>query len=126
MDLNDIRRRNLLFLYSEFVAEATRSDPTSVSAKSDESFAKSIQLAKSAFSSMKSGGRGIGDKIARQIEALQGLPRGWMDEEHASVEPSSEDVQLSKYLKMATRLFNRADDAKKRELFANLRKALDS
>ena len=82
MDLPDIRRTNLLQLFSDYVAQRMADAPSQQITGLDREFAALIQVHNTYFSGMKSGARTIGDKLARQTEVLLGKPKGWLDAVH--------------------------------------------
>jgi hypothetical protein len=74
-----IRRRNALIAFQSFVeAQINAGAPPK---GLEQSFAELLQVKPSLWSMVKSGKRGIGDKLARQMEHLLDKPVGWMDEE---------------------------------------------
>ena len=81
-DRPSVRRTNLLRLFSEFVSERMANSPSQQINGLDREFAALIQVHNTYFSGMKSGARTIGDKLARQIEVLCSMDKGWMDEPH--------------------------------------------
>lgn len=124
--LHIIRRTNLLSLYSAFLIESAQASPALATNATDKAFAEKLAIANTSFSSYKTGARVIGDRVARQIEPRLGLPTGWMDKEHSQqVAQTSEEVQLARFLKLATRAFKRADDGARKHLEEVLRNSLN-
>lgn len=112
-----VRRTNLLSLYSSFLVASAQTSPAQPSNATDKAFAEKLAIANTSFSSYKSGSRVIGDRVARQIEPLMGLPTGWMDAAHADPsEDAVDDVQLSRFLKLASRAYKRAGKAERKRL----------
>ena len=75
------RRQNALALFHEYAEKAMASG---VAPKGlEQSFAAALQISPSMWSQIKSS-RSIGDKLARQIEALCGKSAAWLDERHAA------------------------------------------
>lgn len=109
MPLNVTRRNNLLVLFTEFVAAAQKADPAASLTGLDKAFSAQLQIANTAVSSMKTGKRQIGPKLARQIEAACKRPSLWLDTEHSDVPMSRDERELDKFLKLAARAFRRAD-----------------
>ena len=116
MNEQGIRRANLLTLYVEFKAEQSAEHPTDSGRGTDVLFAEKLQIAKASLSSMKSGGRPIGPKLARQFESNFGKPNGWMDRDNGPVVELEDSKELSAFLKLAKRAFERADKSEKKEL----------
>lgn len=71
------RRRNALALFHAYAEQALANGAAPKGL--EQAFAASLQISPSMWSQIKSA-RPIGDKLARQIEALTGKPVGWMDE----------------------------------------------
>lgn len=115
------RKQNLLILLSEFISEKQASDPTS-SAGLHVAFANKINIAKSSLSSMKTGARPIGDKVARQIESLTGKPHGWLDENRSAV--AIKEISLDTYLSLAKKEFERATPLERQSLIQSTRERM--
>ena len=88
-DRPEIRRSNLLQLFSEYVAKRMAQAPSEQINGLDREFAALIQVHNTYFSGMKSGARTIGDKLARQIETLCAKEKGWLDEPHEVTRPAA-------------------------------------
>lgn len=92
-----LRRQNVLTLFQRFAEEQMRhgSAPKGM----EQLFAQSLQISPSMWSQIKSS-RPIGDKLARQIEAAQAQPTGWLDEAHEPQGLTPSELQfLSQALK---------------------------
>lgn len=114
--MSEHRRANLLILFQEFVAQAQQEDPGVKIAGLDRAFALKLQVQNTALSSMKSGARTIGPKLARQFEAAFGRPPGWMDEPHAPAVVAIDDKEVERFAKLATRVFRRSDAKRRAQL----------
>ncbi len=119
MELPEIRRNNLLQLFSDYVAGRMAEAPSQQITGLDREFAVVIQVHNTYFSGMKSGSRTIGDKLARQIETLLAKSRGWLDEQHDCAKPA----ELGKFLQLAEKAYLAAPHARK-ELTRLLRDAI--
>ncbi len=111
-DRPSVRRANLLQLFSEFVSARMAQSPSQQISGLDREFAALIQVHNTYFSGMKSGARTIGDKLARQIEVLCSMPKGWMDDAHGALEvqvtvtdKSDRHAELLDFLAVAERAF---------------------
>ena len=109
MDIPELRRSNLLQLFSDHVAQRMASAPSEQINGLDREFAALIQVHNTYFSGMKSGARTIGDKLARQIESLCSKSTGWLDELHEVDKPA----ELTKFLQLAERAYLAAPAARK-------------
>lgn len=118
-DRPEIRRANLLHLFSEYVATSMAQAPSEQINGLDREFAALIQVHNTYFSGMKSGARTIGDKLARQIETLCAKEKGWLDEPHEAIK----SAELTKFLQLAEKAFLAAPAARK-ELARVMRDAL--
>ena len=118
-DLPSTRRSNLLKLFSDHVAQRMASSPSEQITGLDREFASMIQVHNTYFSGMKSGARTIGDKLARQIEALCKKDSGWLDEAHEGDRPDG----LVKFLDLAEKAYLAAPGAR-RELARAMRDAM--
>ena len=109
-DRPSVRRANLLQLFSDFVSTRMAQSPSQQINGLDREFAALIQVHNTYFSGMKSGARTIGDKLARQIEVLCCMAKGWMDEAHVTHEATAADsaekpAELLEFLDMAERAY---------------------
>ncbi len=109
-DRPSVRRANLLQLFSEFVSTRMAQSPSQQINGLDREFAALIQVHNTYFSGMKSGARTIGDKLARQIEVLCSIDKGWMDEVHGADETASagtakQSAELSEFLAIAEQAY---------------------
>lgn len=116
MDIAQIRRANLLKLYAQFVAEQQAASPDAKLVGLDGAFSAKLMVHNTYWSGMKSGSRQIGDKLARQVEVLAGVPKGWLDIEHDPVN----SAELQRFLDLARKAYLAADSAGR----AKLRQAL--
>lgn len=110
MDIAQIRRTNLLKLFSEFVAERQIAEPGASLAGMDKSFAEQIQIDNTYFSRMKTGGRQVNNRLARQIESLTKRPSGWLDELHESEETPK---GLARFLELAEKAYMASPESRK-------------
>jgi hypothetical protein len=127
-DRPSIRRANLLQLFSEFVSTRMAQSPSQQINGLDREFAALIQVHNTYFSGMKSGARTIGDKLARQIEVLCSMDKGWMDVVHGVHEATVTDngdqsAELLEFLTLAEKAFMAAPGSRAK-LFKVLRDAL--
>lgn len=119
LNLPEVRRNNLLQLFSEYVQQRMEHAPSEQISGLDREFAALIQVHNTYFSGMKSGARTIGDKLARQIETLSKKARGWMDELHEA----DKSEELTRFLQLAQKAFLAAPAARK-ELAKAMRDAI--
>jgi len=108
-DLPEIRRTNLLQLFSDHVAQRMADAPSEQISGLDREFAALIQVHNTYFSGMKSGARSIGDKLARQIEKHCEKEKGWMD----AVRELEHSEELDKFLQLARKAFLAAPSLRK-------------
>jgi hypothetical protein len=81
-DVAQVRLDNALRLFDEFV-RATVKDPDAATLRGlERRFAERLQIQPSYWSQIKSRSRQIGERLARQFEALMRKPYGWMDQLH--------------------------------------------
>ena len=109
-DRPSVRRANLLRLFSEFVSTRMAQSPSQQINGLDREFAALLQVHNTYFSGMKSGARTIGAKLARQIEVLCGMEKGWMDEVHGADEALVADktekaAELLDFLALAEKVY---------------------
>ncbi|MBS0445689.1 MAG: hypothetical protein JSR59_07025 [Proteobacteria bacterium] len=83
-----LRLANALALFDEFVQANVRSADAATLRGLEGRFAERLQIQASYWSQIKSRARHIGDRLARQFEALCGKPEGWMDEFHGAAPPA--------------------------------------
>jgi hypothetical protein len=83
MVVSQIRLRNLLLLLS-------KSSATELHEKTGVALAQFSQMKRRLESPSSPTSRGMGDKVARKIERGLGLPEGWMDAPHESVDRVTE------------------------------------
>ena len=115
-DRPSIRRANLLSLFSEFVSARMAQSPSQQINGLDREFAALIQVHNTYFSGMKSGARTIGDKLARQIEVLCSMEKGWLDEVHgvpaAAVFKAEPLAGLTEFLDLAAQTYTAAPESR--------------
>lgn len=87
-DLAVIRLRNTQALFNEFARQTAGAASDDVRGL-DKLFAERLRISPSYWSQLKSRERHIGEKLARQFEALMGRPVGWLDEVHPLVPAAS-------------------------------------
>ncbi len=99
------RRQNALALFQDYAEKALAqgSPPKGL----EQAFAATLQISPSMWSQIKSS-RPIGDKLARQIEHLQGKPAGWLDEAREVATPSTAETALMDLALAAWRATNSA------------------
>ncbi|MBX3607673.1 MAG: hypothetical protein KF788_20535 [Piscinibacter sp.] len=109
------RRQNALSLFQDFAEKALAAGhpPKGL----EQSFAATLQISPSMWSQVKSS-RPIGDKLARQIEALSGRPAGWLDVERANASPSPAE---SAFLELALAAWRATNSAGRRALRGHLK-----
>lgn len=99
------RRQNALALFQEFAERAVAQGQAPKGL--EQSFAATLQISPSMWSQIKSS-RPIGDKLARQIEAMTGRPIGWLDEPRAPAQPSPAEAAFVELALAAYRSTNAA------------------
>ncbi|TDM06019.1 MAG: hypothetical protein C4K60_15240 [Ideonella sp. MAG2] len=80
-----LRRQNALALFHVFAEQALAAGEAPKGL--EQAFAATVQISPSMWSQIKSS-RPIGDKLARQLEALTGHAQGWLDEPHQAATPT--------------------------------------
>ena len=81
-DVAQIRLDNAMALFNEFVRNTVK-DPDAATLRGlERRFAERLQIQPSYWSQIKSRSRQIGERLARQFEALSRKPPGWMDQPH--------------------------------------------
>jgi hypothetical protein len=111
------RRQNVLALFQE---HAERALAAGVPPKGmEQAFAARLQISPSMWSQVKSS-RPIGDKLARQVEALCAKPAGWLDELRKNTAPTPAE---SEFLDLALAAW-RATNAAGRKALRQQMKAL--
>lgn len=109
------RRQNVVVLFQEYADRALAQGHAPKGL--EQAFAASLQISPSMWSQIKSS-RPIGDKLARQIEAITKRPGGWLDEPHASTEPSQAEAA---FLELALAAYRSTNAAGRRALREHLR-----
>jgi hypothetical protein len=106
------RRTNLALLLQRFLAEriAQGAPPKGL----EQAFAAGLQISPSMLSQIKSS-RPIGDKLARQIEALSAQPPGWLDEDHPEAEAVPDEAE-ERLVALARAAWRRANAKQRRDM----------
>ena len=106
------RRTNLALLLQRFLAEriAQGAPPKGL----EQAFAAALQISPSMLSQIKSS-RPIGDKLARQIEALSQQPTGWLDADHPEALALPDEAE-ERFVTLARTAWGRANARQRREL----------
>ncbi|MDO5691996.1 MAG: hypothetical protein Q4G70_05900 [Pseudomonadota bacterium] len=119
-NLTVTRRQNVLALFQSFAEKqlAAGTPPKGL----EQAFAATLQISPSMWSQIKSA-RPVGDKLARQIEALAGQPVGWLDEERAHEQPSAAEQA---FLALALAAWRASNAVGKRELRQHVKRIVDA
>lgn len=112
------RRQNALALFQDYAERSLAAGATPKGL--EQAFAATLQISPSMWSQIKSA-RPIGDKLARQIEALHGKPLGWLDEARSENAPSAAEVA---FLELAAAAWRATNSAGRRALREHLRRVL--
>ena len=88
-DLAQVRLDNALRLFEEFVRATARHADAATLRGLERRFAERVDIQPSYWSQIKSRGRQIGERLARQFEQRCGKPAGWMDQVHDGSEPAA-------------------------------------
>lgn len=99
------RRQNALALFQDYAEKALAqgTPPKGL----EQAFAATLQISPSMWSQIKSS-RPIGDKLARQIEAMTGQPAGWLDAPRESRSPTAAEKAFLELALAAWRATNSA------------------
>ncbi len=108
------RRQNALALFQAFAEKALAQGAAPKGL--EQAFAATLQISPSMWSQIKSS-RPIGDKLARQIEQLQGRPAGWLDEVREDASPT--EVEKA-FMALALSAWRATNSAGRRALRAHL------
>ena len=113
------RRQNALALFQDYAEKqlASGAPPKGL----EQAFAATLQISPSMWSQIKSA-RPIGDKLARQIEALCSRPAGWLDEVRAPRAPSAAEQT---FIELALAAWRASNASGKRALRHQLQTALN-
>ncbi len=113
------RRQNALALFQDYAEKALAmgASPKGL----EQAFAATLQISPSMWSQIKSS-RPIGDKLARQIEAMTGRPPAWLDAQHKT---ASNTPAESEFLDLALTAYRSTNAAGRKNLRAQLQ-VLDS
>jgi hypothetical protein len=99
------RRQNTLLLFQTYAEKSLAAGATPKGL--EQSFAAGLQISPSMWSQIKSS-RPIGDKLARQIEALCGKSAGWLDAAQVNATPTAAETAFVELALAAWRSTNRA------------------
>ena len=114
-----IRRQNALALFQGFAESALAAGQSPKGL--EQAFAATLQISPSMWSQLKSS-RPIGDKLARQIEALCGRPAGWLDEARTPSVPSAAETA---FVALALGAWQATNSAGRKALRAHLQAIVD-
>jgi hypothetical protein len=114
------RRQNALTLFQDYAEKALAAGTAPKGL--EQAFAATLQISPSMWSQIKSS-RPIGDKLARQIEAMTGRPTGWLDEERKDASPTPAEVA---FLELALKAYRAANAEGRRVLRGQLRALLSA
>jgi hypothetical protein len=111
------RRQNALALFQDYAEKALVAGmpPKGL----EQAFAATLQISPSMWSQIKSS-RPIGDKLARQIEALCGKPVGWLDTAQLAAGQTAAEVAFLELALFAYRATNSAGRKALREQLQSL------
>lgn len=104
-NITQVRRQNVLALFQAYAEKALANNAALKGL--EQAFAAELQISPSMWSQIKST-RPIGDKLARQIEQLQGKPAGWLDEERVDAAPTDAEKAVMALALAAWRATNSA------------------
>ena len=112
------RRQNALALFQDYAEKALAqgTPPKGL----EQAFAATLQISPSMWSQIKSS-RPIGDKLARQIEAMTGRPSGWLDDERVAVSPTAAEAA---FLELALTAYRSANAGGRKALREQLQESL--
>lgn len=122
LDSAQIRYKNFMTLYQQF-RNANRHLPERGMLKL---FAERLGLSDRYLSHIKCNRKNIGNNVARAIEESLGLAHGWMDREHARVEPLKDegDDAEKMFLETAKLLYRAEPEVMRRIVMDMLQKKL--
>jgi len=109
------RRQNALALFQDFAEKALAAGAAPKGL--EQAFAAQLQISPSMWSQIKSS-RPVGDKLARQIEALCRRPAGWLDEARAPAGPNAAEQA---FIELALAAFRATHGAGRKALREQLR-----
>ena len=112
------RRQNALALFQDYAerALAARATPKGL----EQAFAATLQISPSMWSQIKAS-RPVGDKLARQIEALHKKPAGWLDETRAAQPAGAAELA---FLELAASAWRATNSTGRRALRDHLKRVL--
>ena len=97
------RKRNALALFQDYAEKALAKGASPKGL--EQAFAATLQISPSMWSQIKSS-RPIGDKLARQIDAVTGRPAGWLDAERQDSSPTPAEAAFLELALAAYRATN--------------------
>lgn len=112
------RRQNALALFQDYAEKALTKGASPKGL--EQAFAATLQISPSMWSQIKSS-RPIGDKLARQIEQLQGKSTGWLDQVRREAAPTAAEKAL---MELALAAWRSTNSAGRRALRAHLESML--
>jgi hypothetical protein len=120
VNLTIVRRNNVLALFQAHAEQALAAGQSPKGL--EQAFAAALQVSPSMWSQIKSA-RPIGDKLARQIEALCGKPAGWLDQPQAAPAPSPAEKA---FLDLALQAWRGSNSEGRRQLRLQMKTALSA
>lgn len=99
------RRVNALALFQGYAEKALANGASPKGL--EQAFAAAMEISPSMWSQIKSS-RPIGDKLARQVEAMTGRPVGWLDAERKDASPTPAETAFLELALAAWRATNSA------------------
>jgi hypothetical protein len=114
------RRQNALALFKTYAetALAAGSPPKGL----EQAFAATLQISPSMWSQIKAS-RPIGDKLARQIEAMTGRHAGWLDESRVDASPTPAETA---FLALALSAWRATNSAGRKALREHLKRVAEA
>lgn len=102
-NITTARRQNVLALFQDYAEKALAqgAPPKGL----EQAFAATLQVSPSMWSQIKSS-RPIGDKLARQIEAMTRRPAGWLDAQRKDASPTPAETAFLELALAAWRATN--------------------
>ncbi len=97
------RRQNALALFQGYAEKALAKGASPKGL--EQAFAATLQISPSMWSQIKSS-RPIGDKLARQIDAMTGRPAGWLDAKRQDSSPTPAETAFLELALAAYRATN--------------------
>jgi hypothetical protein len=119
-NLTVTRRHNALALFQDFAEKALAAGAAPKGL--EQAFAAQLQISPSMWSQIKSS-RPIGDKLARQVEALCARPAGWLDEARVSAAPTPAELA---FMALALAAYRETNSAGRKALREHLKSLVSS